>query len=248
MSRRHPRPRPRIRRSTGRALHRPPPGSGSGRTPAQGAAEPRPVEPGTAPTGTVQPQDVDQVPVATDHGSPTATEGAAASSAEELQAGRSTAGAPLSGSSSSAEVQGPGAAPAASSPPSAEPSRSDSGSVVPPPPSSTAAPLRQPVPDPITPAPTPTSAPTPEPLPTAAPVPDPAAPAPDPPTTALDPEPAEPDSAQHRTADDDGHPGARPEPTSTPWVTEPASAWALLNCVCAEVRRASRWQPGQAPP
>jgi hypothetical protein len=45
------------------------PGPGNGSTPAEGAAEP-----GTVPTGTVQPQDVDQVPAATDHGSPTATE------------------------------------------------------------------------------------------------------------------------------------------------------------------------------
>ncbi len=192
---------------------------GSGSTPAEGAAEP-----GTVPTGTVQPQDVDPVPAATDHGSPTATEGPAASSAEELRADRSWAGAPVSGSSSPAEVQGSGAAPAAPWPPSAEPSGSDSGSVGPPSPSSTAASVRQPVPDPLTPAPALTSAPTPEPVPTAAPVPDVAAHAPDPaaPTTP-DPEPAEPDSAHHRTADDDrtaaddeteaeddSRPGARP--------------------------------------
>ncbi|ADB74556.1 hypothetical protein Gobs01_04942 [Geodermatophilus obscurus DSM 43160] len=195
-------------------------GPGNASTPAEGAAKP-----GTVPTGTVQPQDVDQVPAATDHGSLMAAEEPAASSAEELRAGRSWAGAPVSGSSSPAEAQGSGAAPAAPSPPSAEPSGSDSGSVGPPSPSPTAASVRQPIPDPLTPAPAPTSAPTPEPVPTAAPVPDVAAHAPDPaaPTTTPDPEPAGPDSAHHRTADDDrtaaddeteaeddSRPGARP--------------------------------------
>ena len=195
------------------------PGRGNGSTPAEGAAEP-----GTVPTGTIEPQDVDQVPAATDHGSPTAPEGPAASSAEELRAGRPSAGAPVSGSSASAEVQGPGAAPAAPSPPSARPAAPGPGSVGPASPSSTAVP--QPDPDPITPAPPPTpeltSAPTSEPVPTAAPVPDPAAHAPDPPTTRPDPERSEPDSAHHRTAGDDRtaaddrHPGARPRADEHP--------------------------------
>ena len=187
---------------------------GSVSTPAEEAPEP-----GTVPTGTVEPQDVDQVPAATDYGSPTAVGRSAAFSAEELRAGRSSAGAPVSGSSSPAGVQGP--APAAPSPPSAGPAPSGSGSVIPAPPSSsTAAPVPQPVPDRNTPAPTPTPTPASRPVPTTAPVepaPDPA-----PPTTAADPEPSEQAGAHHRTAEDDrtaeedrtaeddGHPSARP--------------------------------------
>jgi hypothetical protein len=186
-------------------------GRGSVSTPAEEAPEP-----GTVPTGTVEPQDVDQVPAATDDGSPTAVERSAASSAQELRAGTSSAGAPVSGSSSPAGVQD--SAPAAPSPPSAGPAPSGSGSVIPAPPSSsTAAPVPPPVPDRITPAPAPT--PTPRPVPTTAPVkpaPEPAR-DPVPPATAADPEPSEQAGAHHRTAEedrtaeDDGHPGARPQ-------------------------------------
>jgi hypothetical protein len=202
-------------------------GRGSVSTPAEEAPEPE-----TVPTGTVEPQDVDQVPAATDDGSPTAVERSAASSAQELRAGTSSAGAPVSGSSSPAGVQD--SAPAAPSPPSAGPAPSGSGSVIPAPPSSsTAAPVPPPVPDRITPAPAPT--PTPRPVPTTAPVkpaPEPAR-DPVPPATAADPEPSEQAGAHHRTAEedrtaeDDGQPKttATPvpdlKPTSTPPVTEP---------------------------
>jgi hypothetical protein len=183
-------------------------GRGSVSTPAEEAPEP-----GTVPTGTVEPQDVDQVPAATDDGSPTAVERSAASSAQELRAGTSSAGAPVSGSSSPAGVQD--SAPAAPSPPSAGPAPSGSGSVIPAPPSSsTAAPVPQPVPDRMTPAPAPTATPTPKPTPRPVPTTAPVEPAPDPPppTTAADPEPSEQAGAHHRTAEDDGHPDARPVP------------------------------------
>jgi hypothetical protein len=183
---------------------------GSVSTPAEEAPEP-----GTVPTGTVEPEDVDQVTAATGYGPPRAMGRSAASSAQELRAGTSSAGAPVSGSSSPAGVQGP--APAAPSPPSAGAAPSGSVPVIPPPPSSsTAAPVPQPVPDRMTPAPAPTPAPTPtatrtpRPAPMTAPVetaPDPA-----PPTTAADPEPSEPAGADHRTADEDGYPDARPRP------------------------------------
>src|SRR3954454_12297315 len=135
-------------------------------TPAEEAPEP-----GTVPTGTVEPEDVDQVTAPTGYGPPKAVERSAASSAQELRAGSSSAGAPVSGSSSPAGVQD--SAPAAPSPPSAGPAPSGSVSVISAPPSSsTAAPVPQPVPDRITPAPapTPTPTPTPGPVPTTAPV------------------------------------------------------------------------------
>src|SRR3954465_4245419 len=116
-------------------------------------------EPGTVPTGTVEPEDVDQATAATGYGPPRAMGRSAASSAQELRAGTSSAGAPVSGSSSPAGVQGP--APAAPSPPSAGAAPSGSVPGIPPPPSSTAAPVPQPVPDRMTPAPAPTPAPTP---------------------------------------------------------------------------------------
>src|SRR3954451_13834530 len=165
---------------------------GSVSTPAEEAPEP-----GTVPTGTVEPEDVDQVTAATGYGPPRAMGRSAASSAQELRAGTSSAGAPVSGSSSPAGVQGP--APAAPSPPSAGAAPSGSVPVIPPPPpsSSTAAPVPQPVPDRMTPAPAPTPTPTatrtPRPAPMTAPVetaPDPASP-----TTAADPKPSEPAGA-----------------------------------------------------
>src|SRR3954470_21704076 len=146
-------------------------------------------EPGTVPTGTVEPEDVDQVTAATGYGPPRAMGRSAASSAQELRDGTSAAGAPVSGSSSPDGVQGP--APAAPSPPSAGPAPSGSSSVIAAPPSSsTAAPVPQPVPDRITPAPAPTPTPTPRPVPTTAPVKPAPEPAwdPDPPATAADPE------------------------------------------------------------
>src|SRR3954466_14059217 len=107
-------------------------------TPAEEAPEP-----GTVPTGTVEPEDVVQATAATGYGPPRAIERSAASSAEELRAGTSSAGAPVSGSSSPAGVHGP--APAAPAPPSPGPPPSSPGSVVPAPPSSsTAAPVPQP--------------------------------------------------------------------------------------------------------
>src|SRR3954454_17276030 len=114
---------------------------GSVSTPAEEAPEP-----GTVPTGTVEPEDVDQVPAATGYGPPTAMGRSAASSAQELRAGTSSAGAPVSGSSSPAGVQGP--APAAPSPPSAGAAPSGSVPVIPPPPppSSHAAPVAHPGP------------------------------------------------------------------------------------------------------
>src|SRR3982751_564906 len=125
---------------------------GSVSTPAEEAPEP-----GTVPTGTVEPEDVDQVTAATGYG-PRAMGRSAASSAQELRAGTSSAGAPVSGSSSPAGVQGP--APAAPSPPWAGAAPSGSVPVIPPPPpSSTAAPVPQPVPDRMTSAPAPTPAP-----------------------------------------------------------------------------------------
>src|SRR4051812_17917536 len=182
---------------------------GSVSTPAEEAPEP-----GTVPTGTVEPEDVDQVPAATGYGPPRAIGRSAASSAPELRAGTSSAGAPVSGSSSPAGVQG--LAPAAPSPPSAGAAPSGSVPVIPAPSSSTAAPVPQPVPDRMTPAaaptptPTPTATRTPRPVPMTAPVE--AAPDPAPPTTAADPEPSEPAGADHRTADGDGYPDARPRP------------------------------------
>src|SRR3954468_24623361 len=177
-------------------------------TPAEEAPEP-----GTVPTGTVEPEDVVQATAATGYGRPRAIERSAASSAEELRAGTSSAGAPVSGSSSPAGVQGLG--PPAPSPPSAGAAPSGSVPVIPPPPSSsTAAPVPQPVPDRMTPAPAPTPTPTatrtPRPAPMTAPVE--AAPDPAPPTAAADPEPSEPAGADHRTSDEDGYPDARPRP------------------------------------
>src|SRR3954447_3340066 len=181
------------------------PSRGSVSTPAEEAPEP-----GTVPTGTVEPEDVVQATAATGYGPPRAIERSAASSAEELRAGTSSAGAPVSGSSSPAGVQG--LAPPAPSPPSAGAAPSGSVPVIPAPSSSTAAPVPQPVPDRITPAaaPTPTPTRTPRQVPTTAPVE--AAPDPAPPTTAADPEPSEPAGAHPRTAADDGHPDARPRP------------------------------------
>src|SRR3954470_3228122 len=166
-------------------------------------------EPGTVPTGTVEPEDVDQVTAATGYGPPRAMGRSAASSAQELRAGTSSAGAPVSGSSSPAGVQGP--APAAPSPPSAGAAPSGSVPVIPPPPSSsTAAPVPQPVPDRMTPAPAPTPAPTPTatrtPRRAAVPVPAAAPRDPPPPTAAAAPEPSEPAGADHRTSDEDGYP------------------------------------------
>ncbi len=168
-------------------------------TPAGGAPEP-----GTVPIGTVEPTGAEQATPATDSESPTAAERPVASSAEQLPAGRSSAGAPVSESSSPAGPQGP--APAAPSPsPSPELAPAGPGSVVPVPPSLTAAPVPQPALDPITPSPAPTSAPTPSPMPITVAVPDPGQPAPNPapPATAAEPEPSEQAGARYPTAEDD---------------------------------------------
>src|SRR3954466_7873644 len=68
---------------------------GSVSTPAEEAPEP-----GTVPTGTVEPEDVDQVTAATGYGPPRAMGRSAASSAQELRAGTSSAGAAGGGPSS----------------------------------------------------------------------------------------------------------------------------------------------------
>ncbi|SFU04207.1 hypothetical protein SAMN05660657_05020 [Geodermatophilus amargosae] len=78
------------------------------------AAEEAP-KPATVPMGTVEPTGAEQAMVATDSGSPTAVQPPAASSADPLPAGSSSAGAPVS-ESSPASVQGPALATPTSSP------------------------------------------------------------------------------------------------------------------------------------
>jgi hypothetical protein len=78
------------------------------------AAEEAP-KPATVPMGTVEPTGAEQAMVATDSGSPMAVQPPVASSADQLLAGRSSAGAPVS-ESSPAGVQGPALATPTSSP------------------------------------------------------------------------------------------------------------------------------------